>query len=102
MNVNATVNDELSQGTCRPSVAWYTASRTCFMASSICRLGSLATLSSAVVYGLSAPLPSSASEPGDVEKEMNEPGAPALVLTIASPWPAVWLRAANGLLRPEW
>ena len=31
-------------------------------------------------------MPSSASEPGEVEKEMNDPDAPALVSTIASPW----------------
>src|SRR4051812_26025316 len=61
------VSDEESQGVCRPSVAWLTASLTRLKASSIESPGSRAALSNAAVYGLSAPAPSSASAPGEVE-----------------------------------
>src|SRR5579871_1418019 len=92
------VNDELSHGICRPSVSRATATRTRLKASSI-GTASCATCSSAVVYGESAPLPSSASAPGDVENEMNEPCEPARVSTIARPLPAVPAIEGNGLLR---
>jgi hypothetical protein len=48
-NLKSAVSDELSQGICRPSVAWFTTTRTRLKASSIGRFGSLATESTAVV-----------------------------------------------------
>ena len=50
---------------------------------------SLPAASSAVVYGLLEPEPSSATAPGEVENDRNVPGAPTLASTMASPPPAV-------------
>src|SRR5438045_7254629 len=68
-NLKSSVSDEESHGVCRPSVALLTASRTRLKVSSIGLLLSLAAASSAVVYGLSAPDPSSAIAPGEVEND---------------------------------
>ena len=99
MKRKSSVSDEESQGVWRPSVALFTARRTRLKVSSIGIPGCFAAASNAVVYGLLAPLPSSASAPGDVENETKVPGAPTLASTMASPCPAVLLRSGNGLLR---
>jgi len=78
-------NAHQSHGVWRPSVALFTDTRTRLKASSIDNPGSLAAVSSAVVYGLLAPLPSSASAPGEVENDRKVPGAPNLASTIARP-----------------
>src|SRR5215468_3255090 len=67
MKRKSSVSEDESHGVWRPSVALLTATRTRLNASSIGTPGSRAAESRAVVYGLSAPLPSSASAPGDVE-----------------------------------
>src|SRR3954469_6196912 len=93
----SSVSEELSHGVCRPSVTLFTESRTRLKVSSI-GMCSLPATSSALVYGLWLPEPSSAAAPGDVENDMKVPGAPTLASTMASPLPAV-LRSGNGLLR---
>src|SRR6185503_15122689 len=59
----SSVSEELSHGVCRPSVTLFTASRTRLKVSSI-GICSLPAVSSAVVYGLLEPEPSSATAPG--------------------------------------
>src|SRR3981189_1600625 len=98
-NRKSSVNEELSQGVCRPSVDLFTANRTRLKVSSMGIPDSLPALSSALVYGLLAPLPSSATAPGDVENDRNVPGAPILASTMARPPPEVLLMSGNGLLR---
>src|SRR6185295_17951005 len=98
-NLKSSVSEELSHGVCRPSVTLFTARRTRLKVSSIGIPDSLPAASSAVVYGLLAPLPSSATAPGEVENDRNVPGEPTLASTIASPPPAVLLMSGNGLLR---
>src|SRR5438445_7629228 len=98
MYLKSSVRDEESHGVCRPSVVLLTATRTRLKVSSIGMFGSFAAASSAVVYGLLAPLPSSATAPGEVENDRKVPGAPTLASTMASPLPAV-LSSGNGLLR---
>src|SRR4030095_2993724 len=93
----SSVSEELSHGGCRPSVTLFTASRTRLKVSSI-GICSLPAVSSAVVYGLLEPEPSSATAPGDVENDRNVPGAPIFASTRASPLPA-GLTFGNGLVR---
>src|SRR5690349_1639540 len=100
-NLKSSVSEDESQGVCRPSVDLLTATRTRLKVSSIGMFDTLAASSSAVVYGLLAPLPSSATAPGEVENETNVPGAPTLASTIASPLPELLLSSGNGLLRQE-
>src|ERR1700712_2449598 len=95
----SSVSEELSHGVWRPSVALFTASRTRLKVSSIGIPDSLPALSSADVYGLLAPEPSSATAPGEVENDRNVPGAPILASTMARPPPALLLMSGNGLLR---
>src|ERR1700704_1414944 len=98
-NLKSSVSEELSHGVCRPSVALLTDTRVRLKVSSIGMLASLAAASSAVVYGLLAPPPSSATAPGEVENDRKVFGAPILASMIASPPPALLLISANGLLR---
>src|SRR5437899_4034084 len=100
-NLKSSVSEEESHGVCRPSVTLFTATRTRLKVSSTGMFGCLAASSSAVVYGLLTPLPSSATAPGDVENDRNVPGAPTLASTMARPLPAVLLSSGNGLLRQE-
>src|SRR5438132_13611441 len=97
----SSVSEELSHGVCRPSVTLFTASRTFLKVSSIGMFCSLPAASSALVYGLLEPEPSSATAPGDVENDRKVPGAPTLASTMASPLPALLLSSGNGLLRQE-
>src|SRR4051812_9213038 len=98
-NLKSSVSEELSHGVCRPSVALLTDTRVRLKVSSIGMLASLAAASSAVVYGLLSPLPSSAIAPGEVENDRNVFGAPILASISASPPPALLLISGNGLLR---
>src|SRR5206468_9710258 len=85
----SSVSEELSHGVCRPSVTLFTASRTRLKVSSIGMFCSLPAASSAFVYGLLEPEPSSATAPGEVENDRNVPGAPTFASTMATPPPAV-------------